>query len=72
MRQKWQNVEPNLAVDDMVLLYEKHKPRGEWPLGRIIQVYSDDQGKVRQALVPTGKGTYRRLITKLCKILPAQ
>ena len=56
----------------MVLLYEKHEPRGEWPLGRIIQVYPDDQGKVRQALVRTGRGTYRRPITKLCKILPAQ
>ena len=72
VRQKWQNVEPNLAVDDVVLLYEKHEPRGKWPLGRIIQVYPDDQGKVRQALVRTGKGTYRRPITKLCKILPAQ
>ena len=31
VRQKWQNVGPNLAVDDMVLLYKKHEPRGEWP-----------------------------------------
>ena len=71
VHQKWQNVEPNLAVNDMVLLYEKHEPRDEWPLGRIIQVYSNDQGKVRWALVSTDKGTYRRPITKLCKILPA-
>ena len=40
-------------------------------LGCIVQVCHNDQGKVRQALARTGKGAYRRPITKLCKILIA-
>ena len=72
VRQKWQNVQPNFTVGDVVLLYEEQESRGKWPLGRVIEIYPDDQGKVRQVLVRTTKGTYRRPITKLCKILPEQ
>ena len=69
LRQKWQTVESNLAIDDLVLLYEEHEPRGKWPLGRVVDVFPDDQNLVRQVLARTAKGSYRRPITKLCKIL---
>jgi len=72
LRHKWHLVEPNLAIDDIVLLYDEHVPRGKWPLGRVVHVYPDDEGRVRQAEIRTITGTYCRPVTKLCKILPTQ
>ena len=54
----------NLAVDDMVLLYDEHLPR-KWQPGRVTQVFPDANGKVRQVQVNTGSFSFRRPVTKL-------
>jgi len=49
VRQNWQDVRMNLAVDHMVLLYDEHLPRRKWQLGRVTQVFPDANGKVRHS-----------------------
>ena len=50
-RQKWQKVQENIQVNDMVLVIENSSPRNYWPLGRIMSVNSDKNGVVRSASV---------------------
>ena len=68
VRQKWQDVQKNLAMDDIVLLYDEHLPRHKWQLGRVTQVFPDSNRKVRQVQVKTGSSSFRRPVTKLCHI----
>ena len=50
-RQKWHKQEPNFSVNDLVLMYDENAPRGSWPLGKVVEVYPDFEGNVRQVLV---------------------
>jgi len=68
-RQKWQVPRKNFAVDDVVLVYDEHAPRGKWPLGRVVEAYPDKQGDVRQVLVRTSTGNVKRPISKLFLVL---
>ena len=53
-RQKWNKPQRNLAVNDIVLLLDENAPRSSWPLGRVIEVYSNRRDKlVRSAKVKT-------------------
>ena len=45
-RNKWQNPKRNLSVGDVVLVHE-NAPRRDWPLGRVVNVYTDPKGFVR-------------------------
>jgi len=60
-RHKWQRKKRNLAVDDAVLLYEEQVPAGTWPVGRVVEVYPDTHGRVRQVQVKTKNILLRRL-----------
>ena len=68
VRQKWHKKEPNFSVNDLVLMYDENAPRGSWPLGKVIEVYPDSQGNVRQVLVRTKTKTFKRPISKLCRL----
>ena len=37
-RQKWNTPRRNLAVNDLVLVADETIPRGQWPLGKVVQV----------------------------------
>ena len=50
-RQKWHTPRTNLAVNDLVLVADESMPRGQWPLGKVVQVYPGKDGHVRQAEV---------------------
>ena len=67
-RTKWQNPQRNLAIGDLVLLQD-NSPRRSWPLGRIVEVYSDCKGFVRSVKVKTRDGEFRRPIDKMCLVL---
>ena len=67
-RQKWQGVQPNFAVGDIVLLHDANLPRGKWPIGRVTETFSDDLGHVHQVLVRTQNGKFKRPISKLCRL----
>jgi len=71
IRNKWQTVQPNFAVNDVVLVYDENASRSKWPVARIVEVYSDDLGRVRQALVKTATSVLKRPVTKLHRVLSA-
>ena len=41
-------------------------PRGQWPKALVQEVFPDSDGVVRQVIVRTASGTYRRDVRKLC------
>ena len=65
-RQKWNKPQRNLAVNDIVLLLDENTPRSIWPLGRVIEVYSNrGDGLVRSAKVKTRSTELVRPVDKI-------
>ena len=66
LRQKWTHQRPELRVDDLVLVCEENTSRGDWPLGRVVELIKgrDDLARSVRVLV-RGKEKIRP-ITKLC------
>ena len=65
-RQKWNKPQRNLAVNDIVLLLDENTPRSIWPLGRVIEVYSNRGGRlVRSAKVKTRSTELVRPVDKI-------
>ena len=65
-RQKWQRKTRNLQVNDVVLVVDDNIPRGQWPLGRVTEVFKGRDGLVRKCKVQTRNTNVLRPITKLC------
>ncbi|XP_045029733.1 uncharacterized protein LOC123472386 [Daphnia magna] len=65
-RSKWTAPNRNIAVNDIVLIVDPATRRGEWPLGRVLEVFPDLNGTVRSASVAvwSGKGTETKLWTR--------
>lgn len=65
-RQKWNKPQRNLAVNDIVLLLDENTPRSIWPLGRVLEVFSNQRdGLVRSAKVKTRSTELVRPIDKI-------
>ena len=71
-RRKWNVDRRNVRVGDIVILADYNAVRGKWWLGRIVQVYSGDDGKVRTVRVKTKCTEYMRPITKIVVLYPAE
>ncbi|XP_043209918.1 uncharacterized protein LOC122374924 [Amphibalanus amphitrite] len=66
-RSKWQEDTRNVTVGDVVLMAEESAPRGFWPLARVTEVYTGEDGRVRSAELKTASGAiYHRPVTKIC------
>ena len=65
-RPKWCEEQRNLAVGDIVILIDDKNPRGTWPLGKVIEIYTADDGVVRSALVQTRGTELLRPAHNLC------
>ena len=66
VRQKWENVQRNLSVGDLVLVCDETCSRGQWPLGRVLEVKKGRDDLVRSCKVLV-KGTEKvRPISKVC------
>ena len=50
----------------------KYYFRKNWNVGRIVEVYPGQDGKVRNVRVKTRTGEYQRPITKIAVIQPAE
>ena len=46
-RQKWTRERSELQVGDIVMVLDKNLPRNEWQVGRVVEVYPDDDKHVR-------------------------
>ena len=59
-RQKWTHPQPDVRIDDIVLLEEENAPRGDWPLARVIELYPGIDGLTRTVkLLVRGKEKIR-------------
>ena len=70
-RKKWTKQRQQLQVGDLVLVVDNNSPRGQWPLGRIVEIIpSKADGVMRQAKVhiTTAKHHLIRPIVKLCHL----
>lgn len=65
-RQKWQRAKTDIRTGDVVLVAEANTPRGQWPLGRVIDVKVGRDGHVRSCVIKTHTSQIRRPVTKLC------
>ena len=66
-RSKWIDETRNLEVGELVLL-ESDKPRGQWPLGRIVETIAGRDHQIRMAYVKTNNGTYLRPASKIFRL----
>lgn len=64
-RKKWHKERRDVQVGEVVLVISPDTSRGNWPLGRILEVYPGTDGRVRVAKVQVGDGTLVRSVTKL-------
>jgi hypothetical protein len=66
VRQKWNRHQRNFAVNDVVLVLDDKTPRSSWPLGRIMQVYTNsNDGLVRSVKLKTKTSELTRPISKI-------
>ena len=68
-RKKWARTSRNPEVGDLVLVVDVNTPRGQWPIGKIVEVIpSKSDQMIRQVKVniATAKHILIRPITKLC------
>lgn len=65
-RQKWHKQQRNFAVGNVVLVLDNNKPRNSWPLGRILEVYSNRKdGLVRSVKLKTSTSELVRQVDKI-------
>lgn len=57
-RPKWLHASTNLKVGEVVILKEDDTPVMHWPLGRILEIKTGTDGRVRLVRVKTQKGEY--------------
>ena len=61
----------NVQVDDFVIVETSNAIRGNLNIGRIVNVYPGQDGKVRNVRVKTGIGEYDRPVKRTVVVHPA-
>ena len=69
-RPKWLTATANVKVGDLCLIWSELYPPTRWPLARVKDVHSGDDGKTRVVTLRTATSTFQRPITKIC-VLPS-
>ena len=64
-RHKWQNINKNVNVDDVVLIFDEIMPPAKWPLARVVRIYKGPDGLVRVVDLRTGSSELKRPVHKL-------
>lgn len=67
-RHKWKDVKKDVHIGDVVIVADPGSTRGEWPLGRVLEVYPGKDGHVRVARIQVGIKTMLRPIVRLCPL----
>ena len=65
-RTKWLQPTKNLQVGDFVLIKDESCSRLDWPLGRVVEVFTSVDGLVRSVRVKTRVNTLVRPVNKIC------
>ena len=64
-RQRWQGKVRSHKKDDIVIVEDLKLPRGQWPLGKVLEVTPGRDGLVRSAMVLCKDKKFRRPFTQL-------
>ena len=67
-RRKWFQTNRDVQAGDVMLVISPDTPRGNWPLGRVLEVYPGKDRHVHVAKIQVGEGTLMRPVTKLCPL----
>ncbi|XP_070165291.1 uncharacterized protein [Polyergus mexicanus] len=67
-RRKWRENEPELKINELVLLKNNLAPPSKWELARILDVHPGSDGHVRVVTLRTAKTTLKRPITQICQL----
>ena len=67
-RKKWRQERENLKEGDLVLVTSENYPPLQWPLGRVVRIYTGNDDVCRAATIRTAKGTFNRPVVKLRRI----
>ncbi|CAG2206251.1 unnamed protein product [Mytilus edulis] len=65
-RNKWQREQRDVKIDDIVIVADDHTSRGQWPLGRVIEVIRSRDSLIRSCVIKTKESKFLRPVTKLC------
>ncbi|XP_061704607.1 uncharacterized protein LOC133515970 [Cydia pomonella] len=68
-RTKWQTHGQDIIHNSLVLVKEDNLPPLKWRLGRVVALFTGNDGVSRIADVKTASGVIRRAFTKLCPLL---
>lgn len=66
---KWRERQENLKIGQLVLIKTENIPPTYWAMGRISEIHTGADGKVRSVVLKTQSGYLERSIHKLC-VLP--
>ena len=67
-RCKWLKLKPDVKPGDVMLVVSPDTPRGQWPLGRVLEVYQGKDQHVRSLKLQVGDKQYIRPIVKVCPL----
>lgn len=65
-RSKWVKSRRNAQIGDLVLLAEYKVVRNRWPMGRVVEVFTGEDGVVRSCRVKTAGGVFHCPVSKIC------
>lgn len=68
VRQKWNSKEPNIKLNELVMIRDDNLPSTKWSTGRVIATHPGDDGFIRVATVKTANNTLKRAVTKLAPL----
>ena len=68
LRSKWTAQKEQINISDLVLINEDNVKRGQWPLGRVVEVHLAEDGVVRVVTVRTSKGIFQRPAVKIFRL----
>ena len=69
---KWTRPSRNVSIGDIVILRDETLFPTKWPLAKVVDVHPGRDNFVRVVTVKTTKGIYKRPITKVVVLLPAE
>lgn len=67
-RVKWKKEQPNLQVEDLVILRDENLSPLKWKLGRVTELCPGNDNAVRVVTIRTKDSCFKRSIAKLCKL----
>ena len=68
-RRRWTRAEPNVRVGDVALIMDDDAPRGQWPLGRVVETHESADGLVRKVTLRVRGNVYDRPIHRLVRLI---